>query len=321
MRAPGSSFAFRAPIAVLKGDRFIARRASPSETIGGGEIVDANPVRHKRFRPETVAALETLAAGSPDEIVLQILEQRPIELRELRRGVAGLNREEIDGALAQLIAEGDVIVFGGRSSALANSDFVASTALWQVLRNRLTQLLDEFHSSQPLRPGMAREVTRGRLGIDQTRLFDDLVATAAAAGVVIDDGATLRSPAFRMTLEPARRAKADAYVAAVRAQPHAPPGPHEFGLDAETLAALEHLGEVAKIADGVYFDPSAWNQIVRATLDLIDRQGSVTLSQFRDHFDTSRKYAQAALEQMDRLRYTRRVGDDRRRGPRQPEDA
>ena len=81
---------FRAPIAVLKGDRFIVRRASPSETIGGGEIVDANPVRHKRFRPETVAALETLAAGSPDEIVLQVLEQRPIELRELRTGVAGL---------------------------------------------------------------------------------------------------------------------------------------------------------------------------------------------------------------------------------------
>ena len=75
---------FRAPIAVLKGDRFIARRASPSQTIGGGEIVDANPVRHRRFRPETMAALETLAAGSPDEIVLQILEQRPIELRELR---------------------------------------------------------------------------------------------------------------------------------------------------------------------------------------------------------------------------------------------
>ena len=54
---------------------------------------------------------------------------------------------------------------------------------------------------------------------------------------------------------------------------------------------------------------------------LIDQQGSLTLSQFRDHFDTSRKYAQAALEQMDRLRYTRRVGDDRRRGPHRPKDA
>ncbi|MCD6027878.1 MAG: selenocysteine-specific translation elongation factor, partial [Thermomicrobiales bacterium] len=47
-------------------------------------------------------------------------------------------------------------------------------------------------------------------------------------------------------------------------------------------------------------------------------QGTMTLAQFRDHFGTSRKYAQAALEHLDRLKYTRRVGDDRVRGPRRP---
>src|SRR3954447_9003708 len=132
---------FRAPIAVLKGDRFIARRASPSETIGGGEIIDANPVRHKRFRPDTGAALETLAAGSPDEIIVQLLEQRPLELRELRAGVAGLSREEVDDALTQLIAEGDAIVFGARSGPPSNNDYVAATSSWQTLSNRLTTLL------------------------------------------------------------------------------------------------------------------------------------------------------------------------------------
>ena len=102
------------------------------------------------------------------------------------------------------------------------------------MSNRLTNVLNEFHTAQPLRPGIAREVARDRLGIDAPRFFDDLIATAASAGIVIDDGATLRSPAFRMSLEPARRAKADPFVAALRAQPYAPPGPHEFGLDAET---------------------------------------------------------------------------------------
>jgi selenocysteine-specific elongation factor len=42
----------------------------------------------------------------------------------------------------------------------------------------------------------------------------------------------------------------------------------------------------------------------------------MNLAQFRDHFGTSRKYAQAALEHLDQLKYTRRVGDDRVRGPR-----
>ena len=118
-------FRFRAPLAVLKGDRFIVRRASPSETIGGGEVVDANPPRHRRFRPETIAALETLAAGSPDEILLQVLEQRPIEIKELRLGLRDSAPQQVDEALAQLIAEGDAVVLGDPRAARAGNRFRA----------------------------------------------------------------------------------------------------------------------------------------------------------------------------------------------------
>jgi selenocysteine-specific elongation factor len=146
-----------------------------------------------------------------------------------------------------------------------------------------------------------------------------MIATAVSEGVLVDDGATLRLPDFRMSLDQQRRNRANAFLDAIRAQPFAPPGPHELGLDAETLAALEHLREVTKIADSVYFDPAAWDDLMRQTLDFIDQHGVITLAQFRDHFGTSRKYAQAALEYLDRQRFTRRVGDDRVRGPRRPD--
>jgi selenocysteine-specific elongation factor len=312
---------FRAPIAVLKHDRFIVRRPSPSETLGGGEIVDPNPPRHRRFQPETIAALETLAAGAPDEILLQILEQRAIEIKELAAGAAGLTSKQVDEALAQLIAEGDVVVLGGSGRAPGATDFAIASSLLESLTRHTSDVLRSFHASQPLRPGLAREDARRRLGITQPRLFDDLIATMAGAGELIDDGATLRLPTFRMTLDPTRRAAADRYLAAIRSQPYTPPGPHEHGLDAETLAALEYLREVIKIADGVYFAPEAWDALVQGTLAFIDSNGSMTLSQFRDHFGTSRKYAQAALEYLDQLKYTRRIGDDRVRGPRRPATA
>jgi selenocysteine-specific elongation factor len=308
---------FREPIAVLRNDRFIVRRPSPSETLGGGEIVDPNPPRHRRFRPETIAALETLAAGAPDEILLQALEQRPIEIKELASGAAGLSTKQVDEALTQLIAEGDVVVLGGSERAPGATDFAAASSLVASLTWQTSEVIRSYHASQPLRPGLAREEARRRLGITQPRLFDDLIATMASAGELIDDGATLRLASFRMTLDPARRAAADEYLAAIRAQPYSPPGPHEHGLDPETLAALEYLREVTKIAEGVYFAPEAWDALVQGTLAYIDKNGSMTLSQFRDHFGTSRKYAQAALEYLDQLKYTRRIGDDRVRGPRQ----
>jgi len=319
---PGESawvqFRFRAPLAVLRSDRFIVRRPSPSETLGGGEVIDPNPPRHRRFRPETIAALETLAAGTPDEIVLQTLEQRPTEIKELRAGAAGLSAAQVDEALAELIAEGDAVVLGAPGRAPGATDFAIATSLLGSLSEQVSKELRSYHTAQPLRPGLAREEARRRLGITQPRLFDDVIATIAGAGELIDDGATLRLPQFRMELDPARRAAADQYLAAIRAQPYAPPGPHEYGIDPETLAALEYLGEVAKVADGVYFAPEAWDTLVQGTLALIDSNGSMTLSQFRDHFGTSRKYAQAALEHLDQLKYTRRVGDDRVRGPRRP---
>jgi selenocysteine-specific elongation factor len=309
---------FRAPLAVLRNDRFIVRRPSPSETLGGGEIVDPNPPRHRRFRPETIAALETLAAGAPDEILLQAIEQRPIEIKELRAGATGLSAAQVDAALAELIADGDAAVLGGPGRPPGATDFAIATSLLESLTRQMSDVLHSHHASQPLRPGLAREEARRRLGIGQPRLFDDLIATLAGSGALIDDGATLRLPEFRVTLDPARRAAADRYLAAIRAQPYTPPGPHEHGLDLETLAVLEHLGEVAKIAEGVYFAPEAWDALVQGTLAYIDSNGAMTLSQFRDHFGTSRKYAQAALEFLDQLKYTRRVGDDRVRGPRRP---
>jgi selenocysteine-specific elongation factor len=307
---------FREPVAVLKNDRFIVRRPSPSETLGGGEVIDPNPQRHRRFRPETIAVLETLAAGAPGDILLQALEQRAIEIKEL--APAGLSPKQVDAALAELIADGEVVVLGGSGRAPGGTDFALASSLLESLTRQIAQVLRSYHTSQPLRPGLAREEARRRLGIAQPRLFDDLIATVASAGELVDDGATLRLPEFRMTLDPVRRAAADAYLSAIRANLYTPPGPHEHGLDVETLAALEHLGEVTKIAEGVYFAPEAWDTLVHGTLALIDSNGSITLSEFRDHFGTSRKYAQAALEYLDQLKYTRRIGDDRVRGPRRP---
>ncbi len=46
-------------------------------------------------------------------------------------------------------------------------------------------------------------------------------------------------------------------------------------------------------------------------VESIGEEGSITLAQTRDLFGTSRKYAQALLEELDAQRVTRRDGDAR----------
>lgn len=307
-----------APIAVLKHDRFIVRRPSPSETIGGGEIIDPAPEPHRRFRPETISALETLATGRPEEIVLQRLRQEPVDPRELRSSFPGLTPEMVDAAMRDLHAA-KLAVALDRSREVAASGYIVATDWYEEIANRLSTMLRSFHDSQPLRPGMPREELRTRLSLAKSRVFDALMERAQADALVVDNGATLRRPDFQLALDAGRRQRADAWLAALESTPFSPPGPQEFNVDVESLAVLEHLGEIQKVGSAVYFAPAAWRELVDSTLTAIDRDGAITLSRFRDRFGTSRKFAQAALEHLDTLRYTKRVGDDRVRGSRYPD--
>ena len=62
----------REPILAVRGDRYILRRPSPSETLGGGIIVDHQPKgRHKRFDEDVLKSLEALSHGSSAEVLLE----------------------------------------------------------------------------------------------------------------------------------------------------------------------------------------------------------------------------------------------------------
>ncbi|MGC8875313.1 MAG: SelB C-terminal domain-containing protein, partial [Chloroflexia bacterium] len=58
-----------------------------------------------------------------------------------------------------------------------------------------------------------------------------------------------------------------------------------------------------------------YEEMVRRVLAQIDRAGPITVAQVRDLFQTSRKFALALLEDMDRRKLTRRIGDERIRYP------
>jgi len=74
---------------------------------------------------------------------------------------------------------------------------------------------------------------------------------------------------------------------------------------------LVERGLVVDAGDGVCFDAAAFDRMVELVRGRIAERGAITLAEARDLFGTSRRQAQAALEQMDRLRITRRTGDTR----------
>lgn len=304
---------FHHPVAVLKGDRFIVRRPSPSQTIGGGEIIDPDPPRHRRFRPEVLSALETQAAGTPEELVLQALLESPLDRRSLGRELNDLSGESVDAALATLIASEQVRALGslGQAPSLSPATYLIATSTWSSLVATIADHVAGFHRARPLRRGMPKEELRGRLRLGPGRIFDDVIAAAASDGALVDHGHVVSLPEFRVELNPKQQAAANQFTAALQKTPNAPPSPAESGVDADTLGALVDLGRVVRVADGVVYARDTYVEIERQVVIMMAEQGKITLAEYRDHFQTSRKYAQPTLEYMDQRRITRRVGDAR----------
>jgi selenocysteine-specific elongation factor len=261
-----------------------------------------------------VAALTTLASGAPDEIALQAIERRPRTLRELHVELDGsLPRKEQIAALTRLLESGQLtcLPFAENATPL-QADLLVATARLRELESALVTALERFHAANPMRKGMAKEDLRNRLGLaGSARLFDELLSHAGRSQMALTERATVRLPGHRVSLDVERSKAADRLLAALRESPYSPPAPAEFGVDAETLGALEELGEIARISDDLVYDPATFRHIQAEVLRIIEQEGTMTIATYRDHFGTSRKYAQATLEYLDQRQITKRVGDAR----------
>ena len=86
---------------------------------------------------------------------------------------------------------------------------------------------------------------------------------------------------------------------------------------AKRLTRLEQAGQAVRVGKNLHFHPDPLAEIEARVLALIERDGEATIATVRDELGTSRKYAQAVLEHLDRAKVTRRDGDAhvlRRRG-------
>jgi selenocysteine-specific elongation factor len=80
--------------------------------------------------------------------------------------------------------------------------------------------------------------------------------------------------------------------------------------DAERrLTQLERAGQAVRVGRNLHFHPEPLAELEAQVIALCERDGSAGIASLRDELGTSRRYAQAVLEHLDRTKVTRREGD------------
>jgi selenocysteine-specific elongation factor len=153
---------------------------------------------------------------------------------------------------------------------------------------------------------------RSGLKLD-AKVFNAAMAQASAERLVVEEGAIIRLPSHQVRLTPDQQRDVDTLLAQFRRQPYATPSYKDSvaSVGEEVLGVLVDRGDLVQVSPEVLFLPETYEKMVARIREHIEREGSITLAQVRDMFQTSRKYAQGVLEHLDEIGVTKRVGDER----------
>jgi selenocysteine-specific elongation factor len=304
----------RTPVVAVRGDRYILRRPSPSETMGGGAVMDPHPgKRHRRFDPALLERLESLKRGSPGELIAQsYLILGPAPIRDAV-GRARLNPAQAEDGLANLLQNGQLLVLEtGEVHPDADLLAITSTA-WSTLSGMANRELDTYHASYPLRKGMPREELKSRLKL-QSRLFIAAVRKWAEDQILVEKGTLIARRGHSAQFTPQQQGEVSRLMTLFDAAPYATPSVKECQNEVgdDVYQALLDLDRLVQVAPEVVFRREDFDALLRLVQEHFQREPTLTVSQLRDRVKSSRKYILGFLEYLDAIGLTFRDGDFRR---------
>jgi selenocysteine-specific elongation factor len=186
---------------------------------------------------------------------------------------------------------------------------------------QMTALLKEFHEKNPLKCGMAKEEVKSRIfeGNVRQKVFDDILEQYEDRKVIKVTSKYISLYSFQIYLNTVQDSIKQAMLKAYSNSGIDAPKPDEmissFGKEIINARMVFELlldtGELIRINEEMILSRSVYNQACDALKSFAGKNGEITLAQYRDLLNTSRKYAVSLLEYFDQVRITRRIGDKR----------
>ena len=302
------------PVIIIRGDRFILRRPSPSSTLGGGVVADAHPKRRHRLKDHAVIEqLEAFLRGTPATVLQRTLEgMGPAPLSDALKD-AGISDEDAEKAIRELILNGELILLNESELSVESSSLVMGKNTWLTIVDRIRKILADYHRASPLQIGMPIEELRSKMEVE-TKLATFLLEEAVKDGTVVIVKGYVSLKDHRVQLEDNEKRVVDQLLLKFDSHPYAPPSlketKQEIGDDLARF--LLESGSLVQVSEDVIFKTDTYDEMVEKVTEDLKEKGTITVADVRDKFQTSRKYALALMEHLDAVGVTVRDGDLRR---------
>ncbi len=308
---------FEEPVVALRGDKFIIRKYSPVNTIGGGRVLFHYCENRKRSSQETMQFFKLADSQDPKKLLEHILEMSDhlVNIAELFRYTLE-DKERIKNVLKNLLDT-------GRAVYIKEIDKYFSMTFYQ---KAIEDINEEFQRLQAVHP-YRFQITKEEM---KSRVFPQINAkdyTAFINYLAENHKFRLKDNAIQLTEDDLadsifekkevteirnylQKQQFNSFTARMLAD--------ETGINIkqteEILKFLQAIRLVEKLDDSQYIDYLALKKAAVILIGTLDEKGTITAAVFRDLLNTGRKTAILILEYFDSVKVTHRDGDVRKPG-------
>ncbi|MFC1798421.1 selenocysteine-specific translation elongation factor [Thermodesulfobacteriota bacterium] len=305
------------PICLIKDDRFVIRSYSPIRTIGGGQVLNPIPLKHRRFKNDILSGLKSLAGGEPQDVVAYAIDAsgyRGTSLAELKI-MANISDKQIHQTLQNLLSHRTAVQVDKENQIYMHQNS------FDKLQATLLSSLEAYHHAFPLKTGMPKEELKSKLPPPvNARIYNLLLNQVVKSEAIVQTEDTVRLSSHSVSLgadqSDIRKKIITAYLGSDLTPPYFKELCKTLKLDLgpakDVLMLLLKEGVMVKAKEELFFHQEAIDRLKGKLIDFFAAHDELTTPQFKEMTGVSRKYLIPLLEYFDAQNVTIRVGDVRK---------
>lgn len=296
-------------IVAKKGDKFVVRYYSPMETIGGGIIIDTAPKKHKRFDEKVIEALKIKEKGELEDILEEYLKRHLSNYPSKKdiMSYSGESEQNVNIALEKLINSNKI--------TLINNMYMHNNQ-YENLKEESIKLLKQYHKKHRLRKGILKEEFRSRVENKfKSKEMDILIDKLSNEKILKVNENLVSIYDFKVEFNNKQKEIKDNIKSVL----------DKNGIETlltiddicnknmyyeEVLEAMIGL-DIEQLDEKYVISSNLYNKLKSEIIEYLKENTEITLGEYRDLLNSSRKNCMIILENFDRNKITKREDNKR----------
>ncbi|EMF0566089.1 MULTISPECIES: selenocysteine-specific translation elongation factor [Enterococcus] len=291
-------------VSVKEKDRFILRSYSPMHTIAGGEVLNAVPKKHRRFKQAILESLKAKENGNLNSMIIDFMlnKKQPFTVEKELLTYLGVTLDQLSHSLEEL---------QDKSQIFFTSCGFLLYERYQQLAGKAQKILEEYHKKYRLRDGMPLEEFRSKIrnGLTEKEVFV-LIQLLIKFNVIKEQQKRLSVYDFQVQFNSYQQVAKQKIERYLKNSGYMPIKKEELALldknAEEVLEALDATSAVFLTHEYV-LSGKIYQQAIQQIRTYIKKNKKMTLADFRDMTNSSRKASMLILESIYKLGITKRV--------------